>query len=527
LGQVVRARALESPDTIAFSTPTDRVSWADYDRLADGIASQLAALGFAAPDRVGVLLPDGPIVHAVYLGAERAGIVVVGIGARAGDAEISHLVRTTGARGLISPRQHRDVDMVNRVRGLLEDEDGPSPLHLVVDGEGRLRPATRIAGRLAVAARDEPVAHERSIGANELWIVNSTSGTTGLPKCVTQFQNRWMFFHQLAQRAGALVPDDVFLSVVPAPFGFGIWTQHVTPTLLGAPTALLPSFSAAEAIATIERERVTVLCCVSTQFLMMLNHASVADHDLSSLRVMFTGGEAVPFARAAEFEDRTGAKVLQFFGSNETGALSCTTLTDDRDRRLRTAGKVIPEMNVRLFDDEGRDITDTGGPGQPGGRGAATCAGYLDAAGNDQLFTSDGWMLMADIVTIDDEGYLEVVGRKSDLIIRGGKNISARQVEDEVATFPGVRLVAAVPVPDPVYGERTGVAIVTDRIDVTVEALADHLSKRGLSPELFPEHVVVLDELPIASGGKVSKAETRRIVLEHLGMSDSAHSGGK
>ncbi len=147
----------------------------------------------------------------------------------------------------------------------------------------------------------------RAFGPDDLFLVNSTSGTTGMPKCVLHTQNRWMYFHQLATDAGDLTTDDVFLSAVPAPFGFGIWTSHVTPAILGVPTVLHEQFDAAAVLAAIERERVTVLACVSTQFLMMLASPEIERHDLSSLRCMFTGGEAVPYERAARFEDVTGA----------------------------------------------------------------------------------------------------------------------------------------------------------------------------------------------------------------------------
>src|SRR5262249_3315213 len=154
-------------------------------------------------------------------------------------------------------------------------------------------------------------------------------------------------------------------------------------------------------------------------------------------RCMFTGGEAVPFERAAEFERRTGAKVLQFFGSNETGALSRTSVSDTTEQRLRTAGRGIDEMRGRLFDPHGAGGTAVGGPGQAACAGPATCLGYFaDPEANERLFTPDGWMLTGDICTIDADGYLRVVDRKSDFIIRGGKNISAAAVEDQVGTHP-------------------------------------------------------------------------------------------
>ncbi len=229
--------------------------------------------------------------------------------------------------------------------------------------------------------------------------------------------------------------------------------------------------------------------------------------------MLFTGGEAVPYERAAEFEDRTGARVLQFYGSNETGALSCTTLRDSREIRLRTAGRVIPEMQVRLFDDAGSDVT-ASGRGQPGCKGLLTSAGYHDDdAANAKLFTKDGWMLTGDIATLDGDGVLRVVGRTADLIIRGGKNISGPIVEQAVATHPAVALAAAVAMPDPVYGERVCVyAELREGQTLSLGALVEHLKRREVSVEYLPEHLIVVAALPRSSGGKVAKGELRKDV---------------
>jgi acyl-CoA synthetase len=315
-----------------------------------------------------------------------------------------------------------------------------------------------------------------------------------------------------------MTTDDVFLSAIPAPFGFGIWTSHVTPSVLGAPTVVHERFDADAVIAAIERERVTVLACVSTQFLMMLKSPDIERHDLSSLRCMFTGGEAVPYERAARFEDVTGARVLQFYGSNETGALSRTTMRDDREHRLQTAGRLIVEMNVRLIDDDGRDITTPDTPGHPVCKGPATCLGYLDDPGaDDELFTADGWMRIGDLCTIDAAGYLRVVGRTSDIIIRGGKNISAPAVEAEVAEHPAVAVAAAVAMPDEVFGERVCLyAELEPGATLALADVVDFLRAKGVSPEWFPERLVVLEALPRASGGKVAKGELRADIRRRL-----------
>src|SRR5205807_226421 len=143
----------------------------------------------------------------------------------------------------------------------------------------------------------------------------------------------------------------------------------------------LDRFSVEATCAAIAQHRVTVLCCVSTQLTMLIADRTSREYDLSSLRVVFTGGEALPYRPAAEFETLTGAKILQFYGSNETGLLSATTLNDSQEHRRRTAGRIVPEMSVRLFDAE-RDVTDYG-RGQPACRGPATSLGYLDGTGHD------------------------------------------------------------------------------------------------------------------------------------------------
>ena len=407
------------------------------------------------------------------------------------------------------------------MRQALGSEGAALAHHVVVpDLAGDGSPAVLVDGA-EVGPADPAVLAGRRLGPDDLFMLNSTSGTTGLPKCVMHTQNRWFYFHQLAAVSGRFGDDEVFMSVIPSPFGFGLWTAHFTPGILGCPTVITERFEPGAALDLIERYRVTVLCCVSTQFIMLLNTQAERARDLSSLRSMYTGGEAVPYERAAEFEETTGAKVLQFYGSNETGALSYTTSADTRQHRLRTAGQVIPDMQVRLFEpDTGADVTGRPGRGQPGCLGPALALGYWgDEAANHQLFRADGWMLMGDIVEIDGDGYLTVVGRTSDFIIRGGKNISAPAVEEEVGTHPAVAMVAAVAMPDDVFGERVCVYVVPRRdATITIDSLRDHLSSRGVSKEWWPEHIVVVDELPRSSGGKVAKGDLRADLLRRLGI---------
>ena len=456
IARIVARNADMNPTAIAFAEASSdtAASWREYDERSSRMAAALSV--YEPGDRIALKLTDGPDAHIAMLACEKAGLVAVGIGARAGDRETAHIVDRTGARILFTV---------------------PPP---------------------EAAA---PVRELRTIGPSDLWFLPPSS--------------------EKAQRIGGLTADDVFLSALPTPFGFGLWTAHVTPAIVGAPCIVLERFSPEAVLAAIERYRVTVLAAVSTQFVMMLNSRAFDAYDHASLRLMFTGGEMVPFERAQEFETRTNAYVLQFYGSNETGALSATSPDDSQEKRLGTAGRLIPEMQVRLLDpDTGADVEEVDRPGVPAGRGPTLCLGYWnDEVANRELFTTDGWMRMGDLATIDDDGYLNVVGRSSDFIIRGGKNVSAAQVEAEVASHPSVALCAAVPVPDEVFGERVCVFVElrAGEPPLVLDDLRAHLDARGTSKELWPERLEILDALPRSSGGKVAKGELRNLVWSERG----------
>ncbi|QCQ92394.1 class I adenylate-forming enzyme family protein [Rhodococcus sp. SGAir0479] len=518
VSEMVRHWALTTPDRTAFVTVDARVSWREYDAATDRIASALAATGPDAADAaVAIHLPDTMVFHAALCAAFRVGRLAVGIGSRSGTAEVAHLAARSGARTLVTTRTLRGADTA---RSIAELRDRVPHLEHVVyvdecggvtveDADGRPVP---VAGRRFDAAGGRFAVHDVSM-------LNSTSGTTGLPKLVTQTEHRWIAFSEVAVRAGRITGDDVFLGAVPAPFGFGLWTAHFLPALLGIPTVVLERFDVDTMIDLLERERVTVLHCVSTQFKMLLRSARARTADLGALRAMFTGGEAVPYSEALAFERRTGAAVLQFYGSNETGAVSVTTVDDDPDTRLRTCGHLLEHMRVRVFDDAGAEVVGDVRRGQPGVHGPLMCRGYWDdPAADADLYTDDGWMLLGDIVEIDAAGRVRVVGRKADIIIRGGKNISAVEVEELVRAHPAVELVSVVGVPDELFGERVcAVVVPVGGAAPTARALAAWLTEHGATREYLPEHVVAVDDLPLAPGGKVAKGAVKRLAQERLG----------
>ncbi len=522
ISAIVRQWAAVQPLAPAFITPSSRSSWSDYNDCADLIASALTQTDQSNP--VAIYLPDTMIFHAALCGAFRAGRVSVGIGARSGIAEVAHLMDQANCRSLITNREvvdGADGNWLSRLWNL-----GAEPRTVIIadeTGDVEIRVTTRDGYDQIVFNKDWFAPMGEPFTIDDISMLNCTSGTTGLPKLVCQHEARWIEFSKHAVLAGHLTGADIVCGVIPAPFGFGLWTSHFAPAFLGVPTVCMERFSVDTMIELLDLERVTVLACVSTQFKMLLRSEMAAKADLGSLRVMFSGGEAVPFSEALAFEKRTGAAVLQFYGSNESGAVSYTTVDDDPEVRLKTCGHVIEEMNVKVFDDEGNEVKGRIRRGQPGVFGPLMSKGYWnDDEANRELRSPEGWVLLGDVVEIDETGLVRVVGRKADIIIRGGKNISAVEVEEKISSHPLVAMVSVVGITDAIFGEKVCAVIVPqDGKVLTLSELVAWLADQGITPEYFPEFVITTDRLPTGSGGKIAKGEVRLFAEQRIrGLDD-------
>jgi acyl-CoA synthetase len=522
LSDLVAANAAERADTPALIGDRGVLTWGRYDALGTELAGLLAGAGFEPGAPLAVLLPDGPSVHVAYLACERAGHPIVAIASRSGIREIAHVLRRTEAAAVITHEAFGRRPVAELHEGLREE------------GLDRLRalvlPDLAVCGlegaTLDGAAPPPPAEPQAPLDPDGLYLINSTSGTTGLPKCVVHNQNRWFSFARMAIEAGEFTADEVVLSAVPSPYGFGLWSAHFVPALLGCPVVLMERFEVERMLELMEEHGVTFLACVTTQMMMMLGSPSFPERDLGPLRTVFTGGEAVSAEAAARFEATTGAHVLQFYGSNENGAISVTSHSDADEQRLGTAGRPIESMSVRLYDGE-RDVTASGGPGQVATRGPTGCLGYYgDEEANAQLLNADGWMLSGDLATIGKDGFLRLTGRASDLIIRGGKNISAVAVESEASTHPAIALAAAVPVPDPVFGERVCLCVeLVPGASLTLEQLADHMAANGVSREWLPERLIVIDAMPRSAGEKVDKQALKKLAGDPITAPESSRRG--
>jgi acyl-CoA synthetase len=494
----------------AYLTADGALSWRGYDDAATHLEQRLRALGRPPGSFVGVFLADSPATHVAYLAIERAGLTIVGIGPRSGQHEIRHLMATTQAAVLLTDKTLRGNDQ----RAVFAELAAAVPtltthvtVELIATGGDYGTPVVEVHGPTGSGPSD---AAPR--GPNDVFMVNATSGTTGLPKCVQHTQNRWRRFAQHAVEAGELGDDAVLMSVLPSPFGFGLWSAHFLPVLLGRPVVLMDRWDASGALDLMRQHGVTMFAGVTTQLMMLLDRMDAGHAGPGELRAVFTGGEPVPYERARRFEELTGAPVLQFYGSNESGALSCTTVHDDQEHRLRTAGRILPEMDVELADPEtGAPVTEPGTIGQPTCWGPLMTPGYLaDPVANAALFDERNRVRMPDLATISADGYLTVSGRVADIIIRGGMNISAADVEAALVTHPAIELAAVVGAPHETFGEQVAAFVQLRKGDqLTMADLQAHLSVQGLAKHTWPEQLYVLDELPRNTGEKIAKGTLR------------------
>ena len=352
-----------------------------------------------------MLQPDRAEVHATLVGISRAGLVAVGLGHRAGEKEIIHLLTLTGAARAVHRSTRRPAARPPTWSPRCAPPASPST-------------TTSSSRPTACPARPAGPIDREQIGPDELFLLNSTSGTTGLPKCVMHTQNRWEYFHQLAVHAGELGDDEVFFGAVPAPFGFGLWTSHFTPTLLGAPTVVMERFHA-DAAARPHR-------VAAGHGARLREHAVHPDVERPGRARTRPVVAAVDVHRRRERAVRAGGRVRA--DDRRQGA---AVLRVERDRRAQLHEHRPTPATTACAPPAGSSTTcrcacstrrrrptspAPAMPGQPACKGPATCIGYWgDDGANQKLCTPDGWMLMGDIVTIDDDGYLRVVGRRQRL----------------------------------------------------------------------------------------------------------------
>lgn len=357
----------------------------------------------------------------------------------------------------------------------------------------QVEPALVIGPELPVGAPVTANAGE----PDDLAAVLFTSGSTGRPKGALHTQRGFAYKARVMAEAHGLTTGDAVLMPAPLAHISGLLNGVLLPNLVAMKVVLMAKWDPARAVEIIEREHITFMIGPPTFFVALMSAPNFTTERVSSLRLVSSGGAGVTPAFVADASRRLGARVKRTYGSTEFPTIATSTHDDPEDRAREHDGRAVGVSEVSTA---------------PGGelllRGPEGFVGYARATDNADAFTDDGWFRTGDLATIDADGWLTVVGRIKDVIIRGGENIAASEVEHHLEAHPHVAHAAAVGYPDDLMGERVCAFVVADEA-IDLEAVRAWFAERGVARFKTPERVVQLDEMPLLAAGKVDRAALR------------------
>jgi fatty-acyl-CoA synthase len=521
IGVDLRATAARVPDRDALvDVAADvRFDYASFDAAVDRLATALIAAGIAPGDRVGMWAPNRWEWTLVQYATARAGVILVNVNPAYRSHELAFALQRSGTKVLFCAAEVKGTDfgaMAEGVRG-----DAPGLEEIVVLGSDRWE-------SLIATPADRARLDEREAGLHPEDPINIqyTSGTTGSPKGATlthrNVLNNGFFVGELV---GYSEQDRV---CIPVPFYhcFGMTMGNLACTSHGACMVIpAPLFDAAATLAAVEQERCTSLYGVPTMFIAELEDPTFADRDLSSLRTGIMAGSPCPEAVMRRVvSDMHMDEVSIAYGMTETAPVSTQTRVDDPlELRVGSVGRVGPHVSVRVADASTGKAVPRGETGELWTRGYSVMAGYWeDPEKTAGALDADGWMHTGDLATMDEQGYVRIVGRAKDMVIRGGENVSPREVEEFLYEHPDVVDVQVVGVPDERFGEEL-CACVRVRPGASLDADAVREYCRGrIAHFKIPRYVVAVDEFPMTVTGKIQKHLLRAEVAGTLGLAEAA-----
>ncbi|MFN8102984.1 MAG: AMP-binding protein [Acidimicrobiia bacterium] len=484
-----------SPGSVAVSEGGRVLTYAELDALSGRTASALAAMGVRPGDTVAYQLPNWWESVVFAWGVLRAGAVVVPITPTLGSREVGHILDSTGARVCAVPDEFRGVDYP----GILARCGFDGEVVVMRGSEGSWDELCGWGGDVPAPVRT----------ADDAAVVLHTSGTTALAKGVVHSHQSLRHEADSLVGAHALTRTDRLLLPMPVTHVAGLMYGILFPCVLGIPAVLMERWDPAAALATIAAESITYMIGTPVFLRTLVDDDAFATTDVSSLRLWSMGGAGVAPGLVREASEALGCWAKRTYGSTELPTLTTALPGDPVDVCAGTDGRLVGLAECRVVDpSSGVDVAD-GDPGELWGRTPEMLAGYLDSDHDAESFV-DGWFRTGDIAVRED-GCLRIVDRLKDVIIRGGENISAREVEDVLASHPDVADVAVVAMADPVLGEKACAYVVPRGLDApALESLAAHCAAAGLARFKWPERAEVLSELPRTPSGKVHKPTLRR-----------------
>jgi fatty-acyl-CoA synthase len=560
IGDLLDRRADELPaqEAVVYSCYPEfgealNIRWAyqEYRERANAVAKGLLALGLNKGDHIAILAANLPEWPLLMFGAAKAGLVLMTINPVLQAAEIEYLLKQGDARALFFMATVRTIDHLGTIRSLtipgarngevtserlpmlryvsllgmppagLLQQEGWRPTHL----------REMIAGGAAIS--DEALAERQaSVSPSDPTILMFTSGTTGLPKGTLLSHDALVnnagigleLNTLLFQRAGLARKD--LRTCVTLPFFHlgGLVAGILMPLYSGGTTHPLLAFDPIKAMQVISRQRCHLTFAVPTMLIAILHHPDFAQYDLSSLLKVESGGSPVPLALMEQVHARIGAEIGIVFGQTEgSGGLSVTRLDDSFELRAGTVGKPLPHLEVKVTDPAAGEVVSIGKRGELCCRGFLVMRGYYKMPKKTtEAIDAEGWLHTGDLATMDAQGYVTIVGRLKDMVIRGGENLFPAEIEAFLIRHPKVADVQVVGVPDTFFGEEL-LAVVIPKAgeDLTEQELRDYCTGQ-ISHQKIPRYFQFVESYPLTASGKVQKFVLRERAIQTLGLEEVA-----
>ncbi|EFB6064561.1 medium-chain fatty-acid--CoA ligase [Escherichia coli] len=488
-------------------------TYSALDHAASCLANWMLAKGIESGDRIAFQLPGWCEFTVIYLACLKIGAVSVPLLPSWREAELVWVLNKCQAKMFFAPtlfKQTRPVDLILPLQNQL-------PQLQQIVGVDKLAPATSSLSLSQIIADNTPLTTAITTHGDELAAVLFTSGTEGLPKGVMLTHNNILASERAYCARLNLTWQDVFM--MPAPLGHATGFLHgvTAPFLIGARSVLLDIFTPDACLALLEQQRCTCMLGATPFVYDLLNLVEKQPADLSALRFFLCGGTTIPKKVARECQQR-GIKLLSVYGSTESSPHAVVNLDDPLSRFMHTDGYAAAGVEIKVVDDA-RKTLPPGCEGEEASRGPNVFMGYFDEPElTARALDEEGWYYSGDLCRMDEAGYIKITGRKKDIIVRGGENISSREVEDILLQHPKIHDACVVAMPDERLGERSCAYVVlkAPHHSLSLEEVVAFFSRKRVAKYKYPEHIVVIEKLPRTASGKIQKFLLRKDIMRRL-----------
>ena len=549
IGDFFDAMAARRPEREALVSRHEglRFTWRELQAEATRLASALLGLGLAPGDRIGIWSHNNAPWLLMQLATAKAGLILVNINPAYRTAEVEYALNKVGCQALVTMARFKTSDYLGMLRELAPEWTHGEPGRLQsarlphlrtvvwidapgvagVAGGGAEEPGLlRFSQLMAGGQPDDPRVAEvqKTLKATDPINIQFTSGTTGFPKGATlthrNILNNGFFIGECMR----LTPEDRLCIPVPLYHCFGMVLGNLACLTHGS-CIVYPNdgFDALTVLEAVQAEKCTGLHGVPTMFIAELDHPRFAEFDLSTLRTGIMAGSPCPTEVMKRVVGEMHLREITIaYGMTETSPVSCQSQADTpQGKRVSTVGKVQPHLEIRIVDPGSGEVVAPGVAGEFCTRGYAVMHGYWDdEARTREAIDADGWMHTGDLATMDAEGYVNIVGRIKDMVIRGGENIYPREIEEFLYRHPKVQDVQVVGLPDRKYGEELCAWVIAKPGQTLTEDEVRDFCKGQIAHYKVPKYIRFVAEFPMTVTGKIQKFRIREAMKAQLGLEE-------